>query len=107
MSKTFTPAEVAQYKTEEKGIYLIIDQGVYDVTSKPSPPTLPRLSLARSIGTNDAIEFLDDHPGGPKILKRMAGKDSSKQFWKYNGKNVLDKYGAKLKVGEVKETAKL
>jgi hypothetical protein len=37
----------------------------------------------------------------------MAGKDSSKQFWKYHGKNVLDKYGAKLKVGEVKETAKL
>jgi predicted heme/steroid binding protein len=38
MSKTFTPAEVAQYKTEEKGIYLIIDGGVYDVTSKPPLP---------------------------------------------------------------------
>ncbi|RKU49682.1 hypothetical protein DL546_009804 [Coniochaeta pulveracea] len=84
MSKTFTKAEVAEHKTEEKGIYLIIDGGVYDVTN-----------------------FLDDHPGGAKILKRMAGKDSSKQFWKYHGKNVLEKYGGKLKVGTVEEKAKL
>jgi cytochrome b involved in lipid metabolism len=33
MSKTFTKAEVAEHKTEENGIYLIIDGGVYDVTS--------------------------------------------------------------------------
>jgi cytochrome b involved in lipid metabolism len=51
--------------------------------------------------------FLDEHPGGAKILKRMAGKDATKQFWKYHGKNVLEKYGAKLKVGTLKEEAKL
>ena len=49
----------------------------------------------------------DDHPGGAKILKRMAGKDSTKQFWKYHGKSVLEKYGPKLKVGTLKEEAKL
>lgn len=53
------------------------------------------------------LDFLDEHPGGPKILKRMAGKDSSKQFWKYHNAKVLEKYGPKLKVGEVKEAAKL
>lgn len=52
-------------------------------------------------------EFIDEHPGGSKILKRMAGKDSTKQFWKYHGKNVLEKYGPKLKIGTVKEEAKL
>lgn len=53
------------------------------------------------------LDFLDEHPGGPKILKRMAGKDSSKQFWKYHNEKVLEKYGDKLKVGTVKEQAKL
>jgi len=37
----------------------------------------------------------------------MAGKDSTKQFWKYHSKSVLEKYGAKLKVGTLAETAKL
>lgn len=84
MSKQFTTAEVAKHKTEADGMYIIIDSGVYDVT-----------------------KFADEHPGGAKILKRMAGKDSTKQFWKYHGKNVLQKYGDKLKVGDVAESAKL
>lgn len=53
------------------------------------------------------IDFLDDHPGGAKILKRMAGKDATKSFWKYHGKSVLEKYGTKLKVGTLAEAAKL
>jgi len=52
-------------------------------------------------------DFIDEHPGGAKILKRMAGKDSTKQFWKYHSQGVMDKYGAKLKIGEVAESAKL
>jgi cytochrome b involved in lipid metabolism len=52
-------------------------------------------------------DFLEEHPGGAKILKRMAGKDASKQFWKYHGQNVLSKYGPKLKIGDLAESAKL
>jgi hypothetical protein len=37
----------------------------------------------------------------------MAGKDASKQFWKYHNEKVLVKYGPKLKIGSVAETAKL
>ncbi|KAL1836825.1 hypothetical protein VTJ49DRAFT_4606 [Mycothermus thermophilus] len=83
MSKQFTKAEVAQKKDGES-ILLIIDGGVYDVAG-----------------------FLDQHPGGAKILKRMGGKDATKQFWKYHGKSVLEKYGPKLQVGTLKEEAKL
>ncbi|KAL7268604.1 hypothetical protein RUND412_008768 [Rhizina undulata] len=84
MSKTFTTAEVAAHKDAEKGMYIIIDNGVFDVT-----------------------KFVDEHPGGAKILKRVAGKDASKQFWKYHNEGVLKKYSEKLKIGEVKEEAKL
>ncbi|KAK0741143.1 putative cytochrome b5 protein [Schizothecium vesticola] len=84
MSKTFTKADVATHKDEAAGMYIMIDDGVYDITN-----------------------FIEEHPGGAKILKRVAGKDASKQFWKYHGKPVLEKYGAKLRVGTVAETAKL
>ncbi|KAK8048964.1 hypothetical protein PG994_010694 [Apiospora phragmitis] len=84
MSKSFTKKDVAEHKTEDQGIWIIVDDGVYDVT-----------------------KFIDEHPGGSKILKRMAGKDSTKQFWKYHGKSVMDKYGPRFKIGTVQEEAKL
>jgi predicted heme/steroid binding protein len=56
--QTFTPSQVAQHNTPPS-LYITIDGSVYDVT-----------------------KFVDEHPGGAKILKRVAGKDASKQFWK-------------------------
>lgn len=53
------------------------------------------------------LDFQNEHPGGAKILKRVAGKDATKQFWKYHNDSVLKKYGEKLKVGTVKEAPKL
>ncbi|KAF8464408.1 putative cytochrome b5 [Kalaharituber pfeilii] len=84
MSKVISPSEVAAHTTPETGMYIIIDGGVYDVT-----------------------RFIDEHPGGAKILKRVAGKDASKQFWKYHNEGVLKKYTPQLKVGEVGERAKI
>lgn len=84
MSQKFTPSAVSQHNSAEKGMYIIVDSSVYDVTN-----------------------FVDEHPGGAKILKRVAGKDASKQFWKYHNESVLKKYAEKLKVGEVEEKAKL
>lgn len=52
-------------------------------------------------------EFLEEHPGGAKILKRFAGKNATKAFWKYHNEHVLKKYGDKLKIGSVGEAAKL
>lgn len=59
MSKVFTAADVAKHDQKAKELYIIVDGTVYDVTN-----------------------FVDEHPGGAKILKRVAGKDASKQFWK-------------------------
>lgn len=63
--------------------------------------------LRRSVADMRWTGFIDEHPGGSKILKRMAGKDSTKQFWKYHGKNVMEKYGPRFKIGTVQEEAKL
>lgn len=59
MSQTFTAKDVAAHGTVDNGLYIIIDGDVY--------------ALA---------DFVDEHPGGAKILKRVGGKDASKQFWK-------------------------
>jgi cytochrome b involved in lipid metabolism len=62
MSQSFTAKEVATHNKVENGLYIIVDSNVYDLT-----------------------KFIDQHPGGPKILKRVGGKDASKQFWKVSG----------------------
>lgn len=62
MSKQFTANEVKEHGDVAKGLYIIIDNDVYQMDS-----------------------FVDEHPGGSKILKRVGGKDASKQFWKVSG----------------------
>ncbi|OCK96574.1 cytochrome b5 [Cenococcum geophilum 1.58] len=84
MSETFTVKDVAEHNTVDNGLYIIIDSNVYSMAS-----------------------FVDDHPGGSKILKRVGGKDATQQFWKYHNESVLKKYSDKLKVGTLKEEAKL
>lgn len=59
MSKTISMQEVKAHASPATGMYIIVDEIVYDVT-----------------------HFVDEHPGGAKILKRVAGKDATKQFWK-------------------------
>ncbi|KPI39756.1 Acyl-CoA dehydrogenase [Cyphellophora attinorum] len=84
MSKTFSNADVAAHnKTSD--LYIVVDEDVYDLT-----------------------KFQDEHPGGKKILQRVAGKDASKQFWKYHNESILKKYKSQLQVGSLdskKQTA--
>ncbi|KAK4507380.1 hypothetical protein PRZ48_001115 [Zasmidium cellare] len=77
MSKVFKAEEVAAHKKPDD-LYIIVDQDVYDLTT-----------------------FQDEHPGGKKILQRVAGKDASKQFWKYHNESILKKYQKKLQVGSL------
>lgn len=100
MSQEFTPAEVATYNKDK--LYIIVDKDVYNVTGMAHSLLSLQIHLLKQ-----TAEFLNEHPGGAKILKRVAGKDATKQFWKYHNDSVLKKYGAKLKVGTVKDAAKL
>ncbi|KAL6870453.1 acyl-CoA dehydrogenase/oxidase [Trichoderma novae-zelandiae] len=77
MAKVFTAGDVASHNKPDS-LYITIDGDVYDLT-----------------------KFQDDHPGGKKILQRVAGKDASKQFWKYHNEGILKKYKAKLQVGSL------
>ncbi|RVX74007.1 hypothetical protein B0A52_02897 [Exophiala mesophila] len=77
MSKTFSAADVATHNKADN-LYIIVDDDVYDLT-----------------------KFQDEHPGGKKILQRVAGKDASKQFWKYHNEGILKKFKSKLHVGSL------
>ena len=67
MAKTLSMSEVSAHNNAEEGLYIVIDSNVYDVTG-----------------------FVDEHPGGSKILKRVGGKDASKQFWKVRSIHLFD-----------------
>ncbi|KAF2876958.1 acyl-CoA dehydrogenase/oxidase [Massariosphaeria phaeospora] len=77
MSQRYSTADVASHNKPDN-LYIIIDEDVYDLTT-----------------------FGDDHPGGKKILQRVAGKDASKQFWKYHNEGILKKYKSRLQVGSL------
>lgn len=68
MSKQFTANDVKEHNTVDKGLYIVIDSNVYEMGG-----------------------FVDEHPGGAKILKRVGGKDASKQFWKVSGNDDMAK----------------
>ncbi|KAF1949901.1 acyl-CoA dehydrogenase-like protein [Byssothecium circinans] len=77
MSQRFSAADVASHNKADN-LYIIVDEDVYDLTT-----------------------FQDEHPGGKKILQRVAGKDASKQFWKYHNEGILKKYQKQLQVGSL------
>ncbi|KAJ5389619.1 Acyl-CoA dehydrogenase apdG [Penicillium cataractarum] len=77
MSKTFSKDDVASH-SKGNSLWIVIDEDVYDVT-----------------------KFQDEHPGGKKILQRVAGKDASKQFWKYHNEGILKKYKGQLQIGSL------
>lgn len=44
---------------------------------------------------------LDQTSHSPLVLQRVAGKDASKQFWKYHNDSILKKYKSQLQVGSL------
>lgn len=50
----------------------------------------------------DVTDFLPEHPGGPKIILKYAGKDATEEFDPIHPPDTLDKYLDKSKhLGEV------
>ncbi|KAK4990141.1 hypothetical protein LTR50_002771 [Elasticomyces elasticus] len=77
MSATLSKSDVASHNKPDS-LWIIVDEDVYDLS-----------------------KFQDEHPGGKKILQRVAGKDASKQFWKYHNESILKKYKKQLQVGSL------
>ncbi|KAG0253043.1 hypothetical protein DFQ27_007711 [Actinomortierella ambigua] len=80
-NKWFSAKEVAAHSSESD-CWVIIHDKVYDVSS-----------------------FVNDHPGGKKILLKAAGTDATKQFDAFHGPGVLEKY-AHFCIGSVGEPPK-
>jgi cytochrome b involved in lipid metabolism len=84
MSKSFTVKEVAEHKSADQGLYIIIDNGVYEMAGK-SALCLYLSEPFRQLRPG----FVEEHPGGSKIITRVGGKDASKQFWKYHNEGMI------------------
>ncbi|OLN86369.1 Very long-chain specific acyl-CoA dehydrogenase, mitochondrial [Colletotrichum chlorophyti] len=76
-AKTFTRDEVAKNTTDES-LWCIIDSKVYDLT-----------------------DFLDAHPGGESVLRQVAGRDATTDFYNLHRQEVLTKYDKTLLIGTV------
>ena len=78
--RTFSLTEVSKNNTE-KSCWIIVDNVVYDVT-----------------------KFLSSHPGGRGVLLALGGRDVTSEFYDFHARDVLEKYGNKLKIGIVENT---
>ena len=79
---TYTPEEVEKHNKEDD-CWIVVNNKVYDITT-----------------------FLADHPGGKRVLLKVAGKDATTQFNQFHKPITLDKYGPGLFKGEIGESSK-
>ncbi|PGG98297.1 hypothetical protein AJ80_09558 [Polytolypa hystricis UAMH7299] len=77
MSGVYSKDAVASHNKPDS-LWVVIDEDVFDLT-----------------------KFQDEHPARETVLQRVAGKDASKQFWKYHNEGILKKYRAQLQVGSL------
>ncbi|GAA5904104.1 hypothetical protein JCM8208_003448 [Rhodotorula glutinis] len=75
--QTYTLEQVAQH-TSADSAWVVVEGGVYDVTS-----------------------FLDDHPGGKKILLKHTGRDATETWHKFHPRKVLETTAAQFLIGKV------
>ncbi|CEP09878.1 hypothetical protein [Parasitella parasitica] len=73
----FTVEEVAKHRIDTD-CWIIIHGKVYDVTN-----------------------FLQEHPGGKKVLLKAAGEDASKSFDAFHNPSVLQTLAAKYEIGQI------
>ncbi|ROT41482.1 medium-chain specific acyl-CoA dehydrogenase [Sodiomyces alkalinus F11] len=76
--ETFTRDEVAKHNNDDS-LWTIIDSKVYDLT-----------------------DFLDAHPGGAAVLRQVAGRDATTDFYNLHRHDVLTRYDRTLLVGTIR-----
>ncbi|KAI7866669.1 acyl-CoA dehydrogenase/oxidase [Spinellus fusiger] len=75
--KTYTPEQVAEHNSASN-CWIIIEGKVFDVT-----------------------QFLNEHPGGKKVLVKVAGKDASKQFQQFHNESIMQSVGLPMQIGVI------
>ncbi|WFD29771.1 hypothetical protein MSPP1_000784 [Malassezia sp. CBS 17886] len=83
MSQTYTLAELKSHNTADSA-WVAVHGGVYDVT-----------------------EFLDEHPGGRKILLKNSGTDATSKFVNYHPDRVIKEVAPQFRIGSLAEDSKL
>ncbi|CEJ61951.1 hypothetical protein PMG11_10467 [Penicillium brasilianum] len=78
--RKYSRDEVAQH-THDGDVWVIIEHHVYNLS-----------------------QFLQEHPGGAKILLGVAGQDATKKFRKYHRMGILSKYNERLLVGRLDQS---
>ncbi|KAI1815078.1 cytochrome b5-like heme/steroid binding domain-containing protein [Poronia punctata] len=81
LGKKYSVKEVGGHNSKDS-LWLVIDGEVFDVTG-----------------------FVDEHPGGMKVLNGVAGKDATKKFDKYHRRAILERYKPRLQIGIVDNDA--
>ncbi|KAG1435771.1 hypothetical protein G6F56_013841 [Rhizopus delemar] len=80
--KTFTLEQVAEHNKADD-IWVIIDGKVFDLT-----------------------KFINEHPGGKKVLLKKAGKDASKEFKTFHNPAIMQRVGLPMQIGIIGTEAK-
>lgn len=58
--------------------------------------------MAKALAAYDVTEFMPEHPGGPKVILKYAGKDATEEYEPIHPPDTLDKFLDKSKhLGEV------
>ena len=75
--KTFTVEEVAQHN-KPNDLWIIVDGKVFDLT-----------------------KFVSEHPGGKKVLTKVAGKDATKKFKQFHNDAIMQRVGLPMQIGVI------
>ena len=77
MPRMISMREVAKHNTKND-CWVVVKGSVYDMSS-----------------------FMNDHPGGSKVVMLYAGKDATEEFTMLHKPSIIKKYGPRLLIGKL------